>query len=153
MAKQSAGIAMYRWQEGNLQVLLAHPGGPFWAKKDLGAWSFPKGEFSIEEEPLEAAGREFAEETGFAVDGPYISLGHLKQTSGKIVHIWALESDLDPTKIRSNRFLLEWPAGSGKIAEFPEIDRVEWFSLEEAKKKILAGQAPFLDRLQEELKL
>lgn len=147
MPKTSAGLLVYRLREGRLQVFLVHPGGPFWAKKDIGAWSLPKGEFTEPENPLEAARREFQEETGFGLEGPFEPLTPRKQSGGKIVHAWAVEGDLDPRQIRSNTFLLEWPKGSGRQKEFPEIDRADWFDLEEAKRRILPGQAGFLDEL------
>jgi predicted NUDIX family NTP pyrophosphohydrolase len=147
MPKTSAGLLVYRLREGRLQVFLVHPGGPFWVKKDLGAWSLPKGEFVEPEEPLEAARREFQEETGFNLEGPFAPLTPRKQSGGKIVHAWAIEGDLDPRQVRSNTFLLEWPKGSGRQKEFPEIDRADWFDLEEAKRRILSGQAGFLDEL------
>jgi predicted NUDIX family NTP pyrophosphohydrolase len=147
MPKTSAGLLLYRRQEGRLEVFLVHPGGPFWARKDLGAWSIPKGEFSAPEEPLAAAIREFQEETGLTIDGAFLPLPERTQRGGKIVHAWAVEGDLDPGQIRSNTFLLEWPRGSGRQKEFPEVDRAEWFELPEAKRRILAGQAGFLDDL------
>ena len=127
--------------------LLAHPGGPFWQKKDLGAWSIPKGEFAPGEEPLAAAQREFHEETGFQPTGPFVPLESLKQPSGKVVHAWAVEGDFDPTQLRSNTFAVEWPRGSGRVREYPEIDRAAWLSLAAARDKILPGQRGFLDQL------
>jgi predicted NUDIX family NTP pyrophosphohydrolase len=147
MAKKSAGILMFRRRHGIPEVFLVHPGGPFWAKKDLGAWSVPKGEYADEETPLEAAGREFREETGCALSGEFIPLTPRKQPSGKTVTAWAVEGDCDATAIRSNTFTLEWPPKSGKHREFPEVDRAGWFSIAEAKKKILKGQAGFLQEL------
>lgn len=147
MPKTSSGLLLYRRREDRIEVFLVHPGGPFWAKKDLGAWSLPKGEFTEPENPLAAARREFQEETGFDLEGPLEPLTPRKQSGGKIVHAWAVEGDLDPRQIRSNTFLLEWPKGSGRQKEFPEIDRAEWFGIEEAKRRILAGQAGFLDEL------
>jgi predicted NUDIX family NTP pyrophosphohydrolase len=153
MVKNSAGILMYRFREGSLEVFLVHPGGPFWAKKDDGAWSIPKGEFNIDTEaPLEAAKREFEEETGYALGGDFIPLDNLKQSSMKIVHAWAVAGDCDAAKIKSNTFSMEWPPRSGKQQEFPEVDRAEWFDIETAKIKILKGQIPFIDRLLEKLK-
>ena len=153
MIKHSAGILMYRFREDSLEVFLVHPGGPFWAKKDEGAWSIPKGEFNIDDEdPLEAAKREFEEETGFTIEGDFISLDNLKQSSMKIVHAWTVEGDCDAAKIKSNTFSMEWPPRSGKQQEFPEVDRVEWFDIETAKIKILKGQTAFIDRLLEKLK-
>jgi predicted NUDIX family NTP pyrophosphohydrolase len=147
MPKTSAGILVYRLREGRLEVFLVHPGGPFWAKRDLGAWSIPKGEFSEPEDPLAAAVRELQEETGFSLDGPFEPLTPRKQPGGKIVHAWAAEGDLDPRQIRSNTFLLEWPKGSGRQKEFPEVDRAEWFELAEARQRILPGHVGFLEEL------
>jgi predicted NUDIX family NTP pyrophosphohydrolase len=146
--KKSAGILVYRKGASGVQVLLVHPGGPFWARKDAGAWSIPKGEIDPAEDALAAAQREFAEETGMALAGEFLPLGDLRQAGGKHVTAWALELDLDPAAIRSNTFTLEWPPKSGRIGEFPEIDRAEWFDLDAAREKILASQRPFLDRLQ-----
>jgi len=148
MAKNSAGLLMYRHRKGILQVFLVHPGGPYWAKKDLGSWSIPKGEFTPDEEPLEAARREFEEETGFPAAGHFRPLTPIGQPSGKIVHAWAFEGDCDPSAIKSNTFSMEWPPRSGKYQEFPEVDRAEWFTIETAKDKILKGQVGFLDELQ-----
>lgn len=145
--KTSAGILLYRRRGDALEVFLVHPGGPFWAKKDLGAWSLPKGEFEAGEDPLEAAKREFTEETGFPIDGEFRPLQPLRQPSGKTIYAWAVEGDCDPAELRSNTFEMEWPPKSGKRAAFPEVDRAEWFSLEEARERILAGQAPFLDQV------
>lgn len=147
MSTHSAGILLYRLRDGELQVMLAHPGGPFWARRDDGAWSIPKGLIDDDEAPLDAARREFREETGFYVDGRFVELGSLKQPSRKTVQAWALEHDLDESKIQSNRFTLEWPKGSGRLREFPEVDRAQWFDLETARRKILKGQREFLDRL------
>lgn len=151
MPKRSAGILLYRLSAGLLEVLLVHPGGPFWAKKDDGAWSIPKGEFSEDEDPLEAARREFHEETGGRVAGECLPLTPLKQPSGKIVHAWMAQGDLDPRDLQSNTFSMEWPKGSGKFQSFPEVDRAGWFAVEAARLKILKGQAPFLDELQARL--
>ena len=152
MIKHSAGILMYRFREDSLEVFLVHPGGPFWAKKDEGAWSIPKGEFNIDnEDPLDAAKREFEEETGFTLEGDFISLDDLKQSSMKIVHAWTIEGDCHAAKIKSNTFSMEWPPRSGKQQEFPEVDRAEWFDIETAKIKLLKGQTPFLDKLLEKL--
>ena len=129
--------------------MLVHPGGPFWARKDEGAWSIPKGILDENEDPLDAAKREFNEETGLEADGDFIELGEVKQPSGKIVHAWALEKDLDVREIQSNSFTMEWPKNSGKIREYPEIDRAGWFGLDEARTKILKGQLALLDRLAE----
>lgn len=147
MSQHSAGILLFRRRGEALEVLLAHPGGPYWANKDLGSWSIPKGLIAVGEEPLAAARREFQEETGFDVNGRFIGLGTEKQASGKIVHAWALEGDLDPDKIVSNTFSLEWPPRSGKTQEFPEIDRGEWFELDTAREKIAKGQRTLLERL------
>ncbi|MBS1150991.1 MAG: hypothetical protein H6Q89_2689 [Myxococcaceae bacterium] len=147
MAKVSAGLLLFRRTPGGPQVLLAHPGGPFFARKDLNAWGVPKGEVEAGEDLLAAARREFAEETGFDPAGPFLPLDAVKQRSGKVVHAWAAEGDLDPKQLVSNTFELEWPRGSGKLQTFPEIDRAEWFSLEAARAKILSAQAVFLDRL------
>ncbi|PKP57323.1 MAG: NUDIX hydrolase [Candidatus Altiarchaeales archaeon HGW-Altiarchaeales-2] len=149
MVEYSAGILLYKFKNGKLHVLLVHPGGPFWQKRDNGAWSIPKGKIEENETPFDAAKREFKEETGFIVDGNFIELGELRQPSGKIVHIWALEKDVDETRSTSNMFALEWPKGSGKMQEFPEIDRVAWFDIEQARRKILNGQKGFIDLLVE----
>jgi len=148
MPKSSAGLLMFRRPNGALQILLAHPGGPFWAKKDDGAWTVPKGEYESSEDPLEAAKREFAEETGFVPKGPFLPLGSLKQPSGKVVSVWAFESDCDPSTLASNTFELEWPPKSGRKASFPEIDRVAWFGIAEARAKLLKGQGGFLHALE-----
>jgi predicted NUDIX family NTP pyrophosphohydrolase len=146
-ARASAAILPYRFTNGRLEVFLVHPGGPFWAKKDLGAWSLAKGEFEPPEDALEAAKREFAEETGFEVVGTPISLTPLKQPSGKIVHAWATEAAYDATRVRSNTFQIEWPKGSGTMREFPEIDRAAWFDVDEARRRLLPGHVPFLEEL------
>jgi predicted NUDIX family NTP pyrophosphohydrolase len=152
MPRQSAGILLYRQREGTLEVFLVHPGGPFWAKKDAGAWSIPKGEFSPDgDDALTAARREFYEETGHEIEGEFRPLAPLKQSSAKIVHAWAVRGDLDPRTIRSNTFAIEWPPRSGKQQSFPEVDRGEWFALHEARVKILKGQTPFLDELENSL--
>lgn len=151
MTVHSAGILAYRFRGGELEVLLVHPGGPFWAGKDAGAWSIPKGIYADDEQPLEAAQREFREETGFAVDGPFFELGELQQASGKIVHAWAAEGDFVVSQLRSNTFTLEWPKGSGHVREYPEVDRGAWFGMGEAREKILEGQREFLDRLQQQV--
>jgi predicted NUDIX family NTP pyrophosphohydrolase len=146
--RTSAGILLWRSREGRLEVLLAHQGGPFWAKKDLGHWTIPKGEVEPGEELVAVARREFAEETGHAVpDHRLIDLGQITQKSGKLVLGWAVEGDLDPSTAVSNTFELEWPPRSGRIEKFPEIDRVEWFDLDEARRRLKAAQVPFLDRL------
>jgi predicted NUDIX family NTP pyrophosphohydrolase len=151
MPKQSAGLLLYRWRGRAPEVFLVHPGGPFWAKKDVGAWSVPKGEFTGDEDPLAAARREFAEETGLSPAGEFQSLGSVKQSGGKIVHVWAIEGDADPAAIVSNRFTLEWPPRSGRVQEFPEVDRAAWFSPDVAAEKLHAGQREFLTRLLERL--
>jgi predicted NUDIX family NTP pyrophosphohydrolase len=147
MAKLSAGLLYYRRTASGIEVFLVHPGGPFWQSKDLGAWSIPKGEFSPGENPLEAAKREFREETGFEAAGDFLPLQALKQPGGKTVHAWAVEGDFDPSMLRSNTFTVELPRGSGKLREFPEVDRAEWFTLDAARERILPGQRPFLDEL------
>jgi predicted NUDIX family NTP pyrophosphohydrolase len=145
--RQSAGLLMFRLRDGEPEVLLVHPGGPFWAKKDEGAWSIPKGEYPAEEEPLAAARREFAEETGCRAQGPFIPLTPVTQRSGKVVHAWAVEGDCDPAQLRSNVFSLEWPPKSGKRQEFPEVDRAEWFSVPVALRKINPAQRALLTEL------
>ena len=132
-------------------MFLVHPGGPFWSKKDAGAWSLPKGEYLAEEDPLAAAKREFEEETSFSVDGEFLPLGELQQSRAKRVTAWALEYDLDPPQIKSNSFSLEWPPKSGRVREFPEVDAGAWFSLPAANDKLIPGQRPFLTRLSEKL--
>ncbi|MEX1061342.1 MAG: NUDIX domain-containing protein [Methyloceanibacter sp.] len=152
MAKRSAGILMYRGSPQRLELLLVHPGGPFWAKKDRGAWSIPKGEYGEGEEPVAVARREFEEELGSAApQGAFLPLGELVQPSRKIVTAFALEGDFDPATLQSNRFELEWPRGSGRMQSFPEIDRAQWFAPAQAREKIQAGQAAFIDRLLERL--
>ncbi|WP_153797092.1 NUDIX domain-containing protein [Foetidibacter luteolus] len=147
MGKQSAGILLFRKNKDGLQVMLAHPGGPFWAKKDAGAWSIPKGEFDDGEDILHAAQREFKEETGVELKGNFIPLQAVKQKNGKLVHAFALEGDMDVTTIASNTFTIEWPPHSGTMKEFPEIDRCSWFSVDEAKEKINPAQAALVDEL------
>lgn len=147
MAKKiSAGLLLYR-RRGELEVFLVHPGGPFWSKKDAGAWSVPKGEIGQGEEPLQAAKREFLEETGFTIDGEFHPLDAVRQSGGKVVQAWAIEADRDPSQVRSNRFSMEWPPKSGKIQDFAEVDRAGWFNIEEARKRINAGQTGLLDQL------
>lgn len=147
-ARQSAGILLYRKVNGELEVLLGHMGGPFWARRDAGGWSLPKGEYEPDEEPEAAARREFAEELGLAVpEGDLADLGTVRQSGGKVVTVWALEGDLDPAQVVPGTFEMEWPKGSGRIQEFPEMDRFAWFPLPEAREKLLKGQLPFLDRL------
>jgi predicted NUDIX family NTP pyrophosphohydrolase len=149
MARCSSGILIYRFSGGEPEVLLVHPGGPFWAKKDAGAWSVPKGEVNEGEDLLDAARRELEEETGARPDGPFRPLGSVRQKGGKVVHAWAVEGDLDVSRVRSNTYSMEWPPRSGKIREFPEVDQVGWFGLVEARVKILPSQAPLLERLVE----
>ncbi|HEY9313927.1 NUDIX domain-containing protein [Williamsia sp.] len=150
MAKRSAGMLLFRRGEVGLEVLIAHPGGPLWARKDDGSWSIPKGLYDEDEEPLAAARREFAEEVGLPVpDGNVVELGEIRQPSGKLVTAFAVESDLDITDAVSNTFEMEWPRGSGKIRSYPEVDRVDWFGIDAARDKLLKGQRPFLDRLSE----
>lgn len=147
MSTYSDGILLFRFRNERLEVMLVHPGGPIWAKKDYGVWSIPKGLPEEHEKPLDTAKREFKEETGFEIDGEFIDLGELNQPSRKIVHVWALEKDLDITNIVSNTFTLEWPKNSGKIQEYPEVDKAGWFDIELAKKKIRKGQIGFIDKL------
>jgi predicted NUDIX family NTP pyrophosphohydrolase len=151
LAKKSYGILLHRAGAAGLEVLLAHPGGPLWAKKDAGAWTIPKGEAHEGEEPLAAARREFAEEIGLEPTGEALALGNLRQPSGKVVEVWAVRGDFDTARLASNSFSMEWPPRSGRTREFPEVDRAAWFDLAEARAKILNGQAPFLDRLEREL--
>ena len=150
MPKKSAGILLYRFTNKPLEVFLVHPGGPFWAKKDDGVWSIPKGEFE-EEEPLAAAKREFKEETGIEVSGNFIQLGPIKQKTGKIVYAWAVEGHIEPGKIKSNSFEIEWPPKSGKMKNFPEIDKAAWFNLTEARTKINIGQIALIKELENKL--
>ena len=149
MAKLSAGLLLFRDRGGGLEVLLVHMGGPFWAHRDAGAWSLPKGEYEPGEDPLDAARREFAEELGSRPpQGATIELGSVKQAGGKVVHAWALRGEFDASKIRSNSFQLEWPRGSGRHQSFSEVDRAGWFDLPTARVKLLRGQLPFLERLE-----
>lgn len=147
MAKTSAGLLMFRVKNGELEVFLVHPGGPFWAKKDEGAWSIPKGEFSAGEEPLAAARREFEEETGCRASGRFIPLAPITPRSGKLVHAWAVAGDCDAAQLHSNLFSLEWPPQSGKRQQFPEVDRAAWFSVPVALQKINRGQRGFVTEL------
>jgi len=147
MPKRSAGLLMFRRGKKELEVFLVHPGGPFWAGKDEGAWTVPKGEYVEGEEPLDAARREFTEETGFAADGEFIELGTIKQPSGKVVTAWAFEGNCDPQKLVSNFCSIEWPPRSKKMIEIPEVDRGGWFTLHAARAAILKSQQPFLDTL------
>lgn len=147
--KKSAGLLMYRRSAaGELEVLLAHPGGPYWRGKDAGAWTLPKGEYDESEEALAAARREFLEETGFEPAPPFAALGEIVQKSGKHIAAWAFAGDFDPARLRSNTFEIEWPPRSGRRQIFPEIDRVEWFSLAEARRKLNPAQCALLDRLE-----
>ena len=150
MGKRSAGLLMYRRvREGALEVFLVHPGGPFWVKRDKGAWSIPKGEYSEVEDPLECARREFLEETGIDVaSNAFIPLTPVKQSGGKSVCAWAFEGDCDASSIKSNLFSMEWPPGSGRQREFPEVDSASWFDVETAKLKILKGQVSFIEELE-----
>lgn len=145
--KKSAGIIIYRQKNKILEVFLVHPGGPFWKNKDIGVWSLPKGEFTNEENALDAAKREVEEETGIICDGAFIELTPLKQKSGKMVYAWAHEKDIETDRITSNTFQIEWPPRSGKFITIPEVDRGEWFQPDEAKQKIIAGQTGFIDEL------
>jgi predicted NUDIX family NTP pyrophosphohydrolase len=148
VSARSAGILLYRLRGGGLEVLLVHPGGPFFRRKDFGVWGIPKGEHAPGEDALGCARREFAEETGSPVgDGPLIALGEIRQRNGKIVTAWALEGDLDAERIASNTFTLEWPPRSGRQEEFPEVDRAGWFGRGEAAEKMIAAQQPLIDRL------
>jgi predicted NUDIX family NTP pyrophosphohydrolase len=150
-SNRSAGLLLYRRREGRLEVFLIHPGGPLFAKKDAGFWSIPKGEYEEDEPPLEAARREFEEETGFRPEGEFLPLAPIRQKSGKLVTAWAVEGDADPAALHSNTFLLEWPPGSGARREFPEVDRGDWFSLPAAREKINPAQIPLLDELERQL--
>jgi predicted NUDIX family NTP pyrophosphohydrolase len=153
VVKRSAGLLLHRRRDGVLEVLLGHPGGPFFARKDDGVWSIPKGEYEGDEEPLAAAYREFAEEIGTAPpDGEPVPLGETLQSNGKVAVIWALEGDLDVTQITCNLFDLEWPPRSGRIQQFPELDRAAWFDLDTARRKAFASQVPFFDRLEQHLR-
>ena len=148
MAAKSAGILVYRKRAGEIEVLLVHPGGPFWARRDSGAWSIPKGEYADSEDPEAAARREFTEETGWAVEGDLTPLGEIRQKAGKVVTAFAVEGDFDPATLESNSFEMEWPPRSGRKASFPEVDRAGWFAFAEAREKIIEGQRLLLDRLE-----
>ncbi len=148
MPKKSAGLLLFRRREG-LEVLLVHPGGPLWAKKDEGAWSIPKGEIDADEDPLAAARREFEEELGSSVSGDFVTLAPIRQASGKLVYAWAVEADFDTATFTSGTFSMEWPPRSGRQQEFPEVDRAEWFTIDEAKRKINKGQVPLLDECEQ----
>ena len=151
MVKRSAGILLFRYFNKILQVFLVHPGGPFFRNKDEGSWSIPKGEIQETESPLDAAVREFEEETGINLAGPFIELIPVKQKSGKLVYAWAMEGDLDPANLNCNNFKIEWPPKSGRFAEFPEIDKGEWFTINVATKKILQAQAALIAELDAKL--
>jgi predicted NUDIX family NTP pyrophosphohydrolase len=152
MKKQSAGILLFRRTTASAEVLLGHPGGPFWRNKDKGAWSVPKGEYEADEEPLVAACREFQEETGQAVpDGERIDLGEMKRKDGKVIHVWAIEGAIDEQHIMSNMFEIEWPPKTGQMQSFPEIDRAAWYGLNQAPMKMHQGQGVFIERLAEHL--
>jgi predicted NUDIX family NTP pyrophosphohydrolase len=143
----SAGILLFRTNDRGIEVLLVHPGGPFWRRKDLGAWTIPKGEVQPGEDLLDAARREFHEETGWPAEGEVIALGQVRQASRKVVHAWAVEGEFDPAAINSNTFEMEWPPRSGKMTTFPEADRAAWFGIAEARRRILPAQSPLLDAL------
>ena len=151
MPKISAGLVMYRDDDRRLEVLLVHPGGPYWRRKDNGAWTIPRGEIEAGEDYLGAAIREFTEETGWQPQGPYLPLGEVRQRSGKTIHAWAFPGSFDPASLRSNLFEIEWPPKSGRRMQFSEIDRAGFFSIPEARKKIIGSELPFLDRLEEQL--
>jgi predicted NUDIX family NTP pyrophosphohydrolase len=151
MSRTSAGLILFRRRPEGVEVLLVHPGGPLWAKKDDGAWSIPKGEPAEGEDELSVAKREFTEETGASPSGDFVALEPLRQPSGKLVHAWAVEGDFDPATLESNTFVMEWPPKSGRRREFPEVDRAEWFPLETAARKLLPGQVPFLTELRRKL--
>ncbi len=147
MPRLAAGLLMYRFRDDALQLLLVHPGGPFYRKKDAGYWSIPKGEPNGNEALLATAQREFTEETGFVAEGPFRELTPVRQKGGKLVHAWACAGDCDPTQLRSNQFTMEWPPGSRRVATFPEVDRAEWFGAEEARRRIKSAQAALVDEL------
>jgi predicted NUDIX family NTP pyrophosphohydrolase len=149
MPKKSAGLLLYRKKRGSIEVFLVHPGGPFWANKDDGAWSIPKGEFDASQDPLEAAKREFREETSLVAAGEYQALKPVRQRGGKIVYAWAIGCDLEAAALKSNTFWMEWPPSSGKMRKFPEIDRAEWFKIDLARGKILKRQLGLLDQLEQ----
>ena len=153
MPKKSAGLLLFRTVSGVIEVLLVHPGGPLWAKRDEGAWSIPKGEFEEDEDPLTAARREFAEETGARAEGDFIPLAPLRQRTGKIVYAWAVAGQFDPAHLTSNTFTMEWPPHSGRRQDFPEVDRAGWFTLSMARQKILPGQVGFLDEIEEKIQI
>ena len=151
--KQSAGIILFKVEENELMIFLVHPGGPYWQKKDEGAWSIPKGEFNDDENALEAAKREFVEETGFTITGNFIELTPVKQKSGKMVYAWAVENTIDAENIKSNSFTIEWPPKSNKIMTYPEVDKAAWFTIDTAKTRINPAQAPLIDELAIKLKI
>ena len=151
MPKTSAGVLLYRVKDGELEFLLAHPGGPFWEQRDLGAWTIPKGEVQRGEQPFAAACREFKEEIGFRPEGEFVELSPIVQKSGKIVHAWAVAGDCDPNQIRSNLFNMEWPPRSGQYQQCPEVDRAGFFRMAEARKKINPAQIPLLEELQRKI--
>jgi predicted NUDIX family NTP pyrophosphohydrolase len=151
MAKKSAGLVMYRFRGSKLEVFLVHPGGPFWSKKDEGAWSIPKGEYTEDEDPFEVAKREFKEETSYQAEGNFMPLSPIRQPSRKVITAWAFEGNCDSSEITSNTFAMEWPPRSGRQAEFPEVDRAAWFSVIMAKRKLLKGQLGFIEQLCEKL--
>jgi len=151
MAKRSAGLILYRYRDGRLQVFLVHPGGPVWARRDEGAWSIPKGEIDDGEDPLATARREFLEETGVTPSGDFQPLEPVRQKGGKMVQAWAFAGDCDPERIKSNTFSMEWPPRSGKQRDFPEVDRAEFFDVEEAKRRINPAQAALLSELEQKL--
>jgi len=151
MPKKSAGLLLYRRRRGSLEVFLVHPGGPFWPKKDDGAWSIPKGEFNAGENPLDAAKREFQEETGLVAEGEYLPLKPIRQRGGKIVYAWAVQSHFEPAAVNSNTFSMEWPRGSGTMRKFPEVDRAGWFTIDWARRKILKSQLNLLEQLEQTL--
>ena len=150
-AKASAGLLVYRKGGCGVEVFLVHPGGPYWARRDLGAWTIPKGEIERDEEPLAAARREFSEETGSRIEGTFVPLRPVAMKSGKIVHAWAVAGDIDPRTITSTAFVIEWPPRSGCQQRFPEVDRADWFTVDEARRRILPAQAPLLDDLLRQL--
>ncbi len=150
--KKSAGLLLYRCMENTIEFFLVHPGGPFWKNKDIGAWTIPKGELEDEEDALEAAKREFKEETGTIIDGNFITLTPVKQKAGKLVYAWAIQGNIDSEKITSNTFKIQWPPKSGKWVDLPEVDKAGWFSIEESKQKINPAQIPLIDELLELIK-
>ncbi len=152
MPQRSAGILMYRMKDDGPELLLVHPGGPFWAKKDDGAWSIPKGLYDDSEDALIAARREFEEETGCRPSGDFVPLGRFKQPGGKTISAWAVEGDFDLSGFRSNLFTMEWPPKSGRMKKFPEVDRAQWFSPETAARKIVKGQLPIVAAMLEQLR-